>query len=483
MRHTANAWRTIAEFIEDPARVRAIGDSSATAVQIQELAALRETITTDLLLKIGKITNSDDVVARINAAQPLYIRDHAAISGLVTSLRCLLTSADTRDPKVAEEGTLPDFDVGLTSVTIKEVRDSLGKPAPSCVISYSGKAPVRRGPSDHIPSRTSKLTTATRESVAIHPVSETCLPSAELSTKRASKEPVASRKKPRVTQRVSPRDFDFYDGLDLPLDSCVEDDDYVDIWAVEKTTEREPIKSRSANPRGGIQRYFSINSSAEIPQPQPCRSPMGKKCDLSLQDKSLAYTPLSLTDGGFTNSRFASPILPIVEHTLATDRSRKDNEDHSVSDSSVTAPVESTLLAEKSSLSPKLPRRRLPVAASSTFTAADPCVISDDSGSCEEDACDRTCNGPLDEPSQAGVHRMLEQLLEEARAESAKELADREKVLRDRAAALMASSRTSRTSLARARGDLLNATPTEPVMKEKKTTSDQGGSSGRGGRC
>lgn len=363
------------------------------------------------------------------------------------------------------------------------MRGSLGKPAPSCVISYSGKAPLRRGPSDHIPSRISKLTTATRESAAIHSVSETRLPSAELSTKRASKEPVASRKKSRVTQRVPPGDFDFYDGLDLPLDSRIKDEDYVDIWAAEKTIDREPIITRSANPRGGIKRYFSINSSAEIPHPPPCRSPTGKKCELSLQDKSLAHTSLSFTDGGFTNSRFASPTLPIVEHTLATDGSRTSNEEHPVSDSSVTAPVEPTHLAEQPSLSAELSRRHLSTAAASTFTATDPCIISDDSGSSEADACDRTWNGPIDEPSQAGVDRMLEQLLEEARAESAKELADREKVLRDRAAAVMASSRTPRTSQAHALGDLLNATPTEPVMKEKKKTSDKRGSFGRGGRC
>lgn len=502
MRNTANAWRTIAEFIEDPARVRAIGDSARLAVQIQELAALRETITTDLLFKVslpmlpyfdvanrnsssqvGKITDSDEVVARINAAQPLYIRDHAAISGLVTSLRCLSTSANTRDPKVTEEGTLLDFDVDLTSVTIKEVRDSLGKPAPSCVISYSGKAPIRRGPSDNNPSRTFKLTTATRESAAIHPVSETCLPSAKLSTKRASKELVASRKKPCIAQRVWPQDSHFYDGLDLPLDPGVEDEDYADIWAVEKTTEKEPIGTRSANARGFMQRYFS-NSSAEVPQPQPHRSPMGKKFELSLQEERPGYYSRSLADGGFTNSRFASPVPPFVEYTFATDKCRKDNEDRSVSDSSATAPVEPTRLAEQSSPSAELPRRRPPVAASSTFTAADPCIISDDSGSCEvseEDACDRTCKGPPDEPSQAGVDCMLEQLLEEARAESAKDLADREKVLRDRAAALMASSRTPRTSLACTLGDLLK-TPTEPVMKEKKKTSDKRGSSGRGGR-
>lgn len=501
---TAWAWGTIAWFIKDPARARPIGDSAAIDMQIQELAALREIITTDLLFKVslpllpyfdmanrtsssqvGKITDRDEVIARINASRPLYTRDHdhAAISGLVTSLRCLSTSANTRDPKAAEEGTLLDFYPCLTLATIMEVRESLGKPAPSRVISYSGKAPVRRGPSDNNTLRTSKLTAATRDSAAIHPVSKPCLPSAKLSTKRKLKEPVASRKKPRVTERVSPRDSDFYDSLDLHLDSLLEDEDYVDIWGVEKTTKREPNRTRSAHPLGGLQRSFSINSSAELPQTQPYRSPMNKKCELSPQDRTLAYTSLSLTDGGFPNSRYISPGFPIVEYTLATNRSSQGNEDHSVSDSSATAPVEPTRLAEQSSLSADLPRRRLPVVASSASTAADPCIISDDSGSSEEVVCDRTCNGPLDEPSQAGVDRMLEQLLKEARAESAKELADREKVLRDRAAAVMASSKTPRTSLPRTLGDLLEETPTEPVMKGKKKKSDQGGSSGRGGRC
>ncbi|KAH8736126.1 hypothetical protein BGZ61DRAFT_527114 [Ilyonectria robusta] len=265
---TAWAWGTIAWFIKDPARARPIGDSAAIDMQIQELAALREIITTDLLFKVGKITDRDEVIARINASRPLYTRDHdhAAISGLVTSLRCLSTSANTRDPKAAEEGTLLDFYPCLTLATIMEVRESLGKPAPSRVISYSGKAPVRRGPSDNNTLRTSKLTAATRDSAAIHPVSKPCLPSAKLFTKRTLKEPVASRKKPRVTERVSPRDSDFYDSLDLPLDSLLEDEDYVDIWGVEKTTKREPNRTRSAHPLGGLQRSFSINSSAELPQ-------------------------------------------------------------------------------------------------------------------------------------------------------------------------------------------------------------------------
>ncbi|KAH6975920.1 hypothetical protein BKA56DRAFT_687547 [Ilyonectria sp. MPI-CAGE-AT-0026] len=118
---------------------------------IQEPASIREIVTLGWLRLAGEIADNEELMARLQAAQPIYSLDNSVAVALVASLRRLSRAPLVPDPDTAEEGKLAAFSC-LPPPTLRNLLDQGARnPAPVVVVYYKGIKPSRRGASDHTP--------------------------------------------------------------------------------------------------------------------------------------------------------------------------------------------------------------------------------------------------------------------------------------------------------------------------------------------
>ncbi|KAJ5012404.1 hypothetical protein K4K57_004277 [Colletotrichum sp. SAR 10_99] len=145
------AWKRIAELIRDP--TTSAGKPNMEQLQLQELSSIREHLSLDILVRTGIITEKREVVRRLDAASPAYIRNDAPAERLRDLIKRLADGPHRHPvPELANEGALGEFP-SFGDELLQRLADCSANDVPACGVAIAGARPIGRGLGTRTPKK------------------------------------------------------------------------------------------------------------------------------------------------------------------------------------------------------------------------------------------------------------------------------------------------------------------------------------------
>ncbi|KAJ4321490.1 hypothetical protein N0V84_005292 [Fusarium piperis] len=130
-----SAWANIKDWHVDPPE---ISDASAAALhRLQELASIRELVSIMVLQSAGMNSSVSEIRARMDAAQPAYVRDDTKVQALLRALRGL---DDAENKSVSNEKRARSLRYDMPDRLVDRMTTAYlaDAPGPKCAVHYVG---------------------------------------------------------------------------------------------------------------------------------------------------------------------------------------------------------------------------------------------------------------------------------------------------------------------------------------------------------